>query len=204
MATTKKNPTAIFEACKSISAKDAADRLGIELHQRGSKHWAHCFLHEDKTESLAFYEGGTFYCFSCKAGGDAVKLYSLYHDLKPLEAAERLLGDLGKEPVKGSQKPVKRPISDRELKRFIEDTRWAKINALLDVRREALEKVRQVTDSKGMAAEDVIWPLLQKAEAAQDRINAIEAMPEKVLRQWIVNGANIQNVTDWMEGKQYA
>ena len=51
---------------------DVALREGIRLRQKGSRAWACCPLHGEKTPSLCFYPDGRWYCFGCHRGGDAV------------------------------------------------------------------------------------------------------------------------------------
>ena len=48
-----------------------------------------CPLHADNTASLKVYTDN-WYCYSCNAGGDAVKLVTLIDNLKPIDAARRI------------------------------------------------------------------------------------------------------------------
>lgn len=60
----------------SLRAKiDIADVIGsyLSLQQKGSKKWACCPFHHEKTASFCIDEAkGFFYCFGCQKGGDAI------------------------------------------------------------------------------------------------------------------------------------
>ena len=86
---------ALFEACRSIPAHEVAERAGLRLARRGSRYWACCPLHGERTASLCFFPDGRWKCFGCNAGGDAVALYAALHTLAPLEAARVLATEFG-------------------------------------------------------------------------------------------------------------
>ena len=85
----------VFEQVRQITALEAAERLGLKLKKAGSKHWACCPLHGEKTASLCIYGDGTWYCFGCHKGGDAVRLYQEMFGLDAKDAALRLAEDFG-------------------------------------------------------------------------------------------------------------
>lgn len=85
----------LFELVKGIPAYEAAERNGLYLKQNGSKYWACCPIHGEKTPSLCFYPDGGFYCYGCHKGGDSVTLYMEMFGLDHYEAAVRLAGDFG-------------------------------------------------------------------------------------------------------------
>lgn len=85
----------LFERLKQIPAYDAAQRQGIELKRNGYKFWACCPLHGERTPSMCFYPNGSWYCFGCHQGGDAVTLYEKMMQVSSWEAAERLAADFG-------------------------------------------------------------------------------------------------------------
>ena len=93
----------IFDRCRGIPASEAARREGIQLNRRGSREWACCPFHGEKTASMMFDENGKWHCFGCNQGGDAVAFLAILHNLKPYEAAQRLLGEYGENlPAAGS------------------------------------------------------------------------------------------------------
>ena len=88
--------TDIFSQARAIPAHEAAQRLGISLTRKGSRYWACCPIHGERTASLCFFEDGRFYCFGCHASGSTVDLYQQLLNLStPLEAAQRAAADFG-------------------------------------------------------------------------------------------------------------
>lgn len=100
--------TSPFEAARGISAMDAAAREGIALRRRGSRAWACCPLHGEKTPSLCFYPDGRWYCFGCHRGGDAVDFVAALRGMTRLEAARLLAGNTAL-PQLRRPSPVPRP-----------------------------------------------------------------------------------------------
>ena len=182
----------VFDACKGISAKDAADRAGLHLTQKGDKHWTNCFLHDDKTASLAIYDDGGWYCFSCHAGGDAVKLYELLYDLKPADAAKKLTADFSLTPSDHQAAPRK-ILTARDLKRAVSDIRWRRINQLLDIKYQALEKQRQIEQNTPTAF-DKIDAEIAKSTAADALIQQIELLTDDDVLAWIKKGGTLDDL----------
>ena len=85
----------VFDAARRIGAREAAQRAGIHLKAKGQRAWACCPIHGEKTASLCFYPQGSWYCFGCHRGGDAVALYAALYGLAPKAAARQLLADFG-------------------------------------------------------------------------------------------------------------
>ena len=86
----------IFSQVREIPAHEAAQRLGIHLIRKGSRYWACCPMHGERTASLCFYPDGRFYCFGCHAGGSTVDLYQQVLRLSaPMEAARQAVADFG-------------------------------------------------------------------------------------------------------------
>ena len=83
----------VFEQVRHITALEAAERLNLKLKRNGSKHWACCPLHGEKTASMCFYSEGTWYCFGCHKGGDAVRLYQELFNMSAKDAALKLAED---------------------------------------------------------------------------------------------------------------
>jgi hypothetical protein len=84
--------SSLFEACKAIPAVDVARKAGLILQQKGSRTWACCPLHGEKTPSLMFDNAGRWHCFGCGQGGDAVGFYAALYNVSQKEAAEALSG----------------------------------------------------------------------------------------------------------------
>lgn len=183
----------LFDACKGIQASDAAQKVGIPLTQNGSRYWAHCFLHEDKTKSMVFYDDGRFHCFSCKASGDAVKLYELFYEMSPVNAASRLMADYGlsvqDEKVKALRIDATERISANKLKQDTELIRETRINELLELKRKAehdLELIEVQTDR--------LFDLVDVISAVKDKIYRLEMMTPSDLVEWVAKGASLDEV----------
>lgn len=182
-----------FVACKAISVKDAADRAGLHLTQKGNKHWTNCPLHDDKTASLAVYDDGRgWYCFSCHAGGDAVKLYELLYKLPPVDAAKRLMADFALSAEPSRQEP-RRILSARDLNKAVNDIRWRRVNQLLDIKYKALERQHQIEQVKPLDL-DKIDAEIAKRTAAEDLINRIDMMSDDDLLAWIEKGGKLDDL----------
>lgn len=86
----------IFSQVRAIPAHEAAQHLGIHLTRKGSRYWACCPVHGERTASLCFFEDGHFHCFGCHASGSTVDLYQQVLGLgTPLEAAQKAAADYG-------------------------------------------------------------------------------------------------------------
>lgn len=97
----------LFDEVRRVTALDAAERLGWRLKRNGSKYWACCPLHGEKTASLCIYDSGTWYCFGCHKGGDTVRLYQELYNLEPYPAAVQIAADFGI-PLPDKEMPVTR------------------------------------------------------------------------------------------------
>ena len=203
MADSTKTTHPLFQVCKSISAKDVAEKVGLPLIQRGSRFWTHCPLHEDKTPSMLFNEDGTFKCFSCSLFGDSVRLYELIHRIEPLEAAKRLIADFGiTGPASGTSTPItmQKAATVRELKKAVEDVSWNRINQLLEIKYAANERMREIEGNKSDISEftetdfDKLDVEIAKSSAATALIDTIEAMTFQQKIDWIADGAKFDEL----------
>ncbi|MDL2318486.1 CHC2 zinc finger domain-containing protein [Eubacteriales bacterium OttesenSCG-928-A19] len=115
--------TALFEKARAIPAMDVARMAGLELRQRGSRLWASCPLHSDRTPSLTFFDDGGWHCFGCGASGaDGTSFYAALHTISQSEAARQLIEQHGLEgPARPSPHAFTRTIKAwraGELKRL--------------------------------------------------------------------------------------
>lgn len=99
----------LFESVKGIPAYEAAERNGMHLKSNGSKYWACCPIHGEKTPSLCFYPDGGWYCYGCHKGGDTITLYMELYSLDHYDAAVRLAGDFGIAVNDDAPVPVQQP-----------------------------------------------------------------------------------------------
>ena len=185
----------VFDACKTISAKDAAAKAGLQTRQKGKKHWTNCFLHDDKTASLALYDdNGGWYCFSCHAGGDAVKLYELLYNLTAKDAAQKLSADFSlSAPVQGYQAAPRKILTARDLNRSVGDIRWRRISQLLDIKYKALDRIKQIQQDTPQDL-DKVDAEIAKCGAAQDLINRIDLLTGADLLAWVEKGGKLDDL----------
>lgn len=82
----------MFEDVKNVvSALDVWNRYGETPVKAG---FVRCIYHDDKKPSMKLYDGTRgFYCFSCQAGGDAIKLAGSLLGLSPAGTLRRLSAD---------------------------------------------------------------------------------------------------------------
>ena len=190
----------IFQMCKTISAKVAAEQAGLYLVQHGSRSWTNCFLHKDDHPSMLFNENGTFKCFSCEEKGDAVRLYELRYNLKPLDAAKRLIADFGLTNEKSSKlhpAPIQKAITEQELQKAVADIVWSRINQLLDIKYEAYARMKEIegdTTEPSDADFDKLDAEIAKSSAAKVLIDGIEAMTFQQQVDWIISGAEFDEI----------
>lgn len=123
----------LFELVKGITALEAAERQGLRIRSKGSRSWACCPLHGEKTASLCFYAEGTWYCYGCHKGGDAVRLYQEMFSLEAYAAAVQLAGDFGiRLPDKNNITYEKPKPTVFDLARALEQRRTAEWSYLCD------------------------------------------------------------------------
>lgn len=107
----------LFEAVKaSVTAKQAAERYGIEIGRAGK---ACCIFHDDRHPSMKVDE--RFHCFACGADGDAIDLTAQLFGIGLKEAAAQLATDFQivcdekrrREPAKTSSIKERRSLIQR-------------------------------------------------------------------------------------------
>ena len=190
----------LLNACKVISAKDAAERAGLHLVQRGSRAWANCFLHKDNHPSMLFNENGTFKCFSCGKTGDAVRLYELLYNQKPLDAAKQLMADFGlaeEMPGKLHPIPAKKVVTEKELQKAVADIVWSRINQILDIKYNAYARMKEIESDMTEPTDadfDKLEAEIAKCSAASVLIETIETLTFQQQADWIERGAKFDAI----------
>lgn len=76
-----------------MTALDVALVAGLSVTRKGTRGWACCPLHGEKTASLCFFPDGRWYCFSCHAHGDAADLYAALRGVSLGEALKAVRGN---------------------------------------------------------------------------------------------------------------
>lgn len=171
----------VFDQVRQVSALQAAERLSIPLRRRGARHWACCPLHGEKTPSLCIYEAGTWYCFGCHKGGDAVRLYQEMLSLSPKEAALRLAEDFGIRVTNDWRPPRERKPSAYDLARAVERKRnaeWSRLCSAVHRANAILEKYDGAPE-RAMDSEEFVRAL-QARTLANERLDWLQgaSLPE--------------------------
>lgn len=106
---------------RDLDIKDVAERLGLEVKQRGNSPCFNTLAHAngDRHPSLAFDpKTNKFKCFACGVSGDTIDLVAKVENLSYVEAYKRLadLMGVGLEKDKGERTPSKASRMVREVK----------------------------------------------------------------------------------------
>jgi len=180
----------VFDAVRDISARDAAERAGLDVRLRGGKAWTLCPLHGEKTPSLRLYDEPErgWYCFGCCKGGDAVRLYAELYRLEPLDAARALADAFGFAYQEGAP-PVAQP------------TVWNLRRGLEAFRTQRISEVREVYSlaswvARGRAA-------LNRGDAWKEPnfIQAVEAMGAAIIEIEQLGGATLEDLAEGWAAK---
>ena len=101
----------IFEAVKqSVTTRQAAESYGIRVNKNGM---AVCPFHRDKNPSMKVDR--RFHCFGCQADGDVIDFTAHLYNLKPKEAAEKLVRDFSVYYENMGHSPPQRKQIKRQL-----------------------------------------------------------------------------------------
>lgn len=80
----------LFETVKNnVSLREAAQAYGLEVNRHGK---ALCPFHNDRHPSL-YVANDHYYCFTCGEHGDVIDFTARLFDLKPYDAAMKLVID---------------------------------------------------------------------------------------------------------------
>ena len=96
---------------------DICNEHGIELKKAGiNKYQALCPLHSEDTPSFTIYsDSDSFFCWGCRAGGDAIELLMQLDDVSFLEAKRILYGENLEDYIKDRIKTREKPINYKLL-----------------------------------------------------------------------------------------
>ncbi|HIQ79130.1 MAG TPA: hypothetical protein IAB77_07720 [Candidatus Scatomorpha intestinavium] len=142
------------EARERVTARDAAQRYGLQLDRAGR---ALCPFHNDHHPSMSF-KHGRFRCWACGANGDSIDLTARLLSLTPVEALGRLNADFGlnlaldREPTAQERKAAERRREVDEAYREFETWRegfLVKLNTAVRAGNEAERKAPdELTDAE--------------------------------------------------------
>ena len=142
----------MFEAAKTVSAQEAAERyMGVQPKQRGKYRMCRCPWHHDKTPSLAFFDDGMFKCFGCQAKGTSIEVAKLAFNLDRPAAALRICMDFGV-TFDNEGTPSKKQIASRSRKASREELTAFDTEACAYLR--AIERIVDLMEARERNAED--------------------------------------------------
>ena len=110
------------EIKESVDIVGLVESSGVHLKKSGKLYVGLCPFHEDKNPSLAVYpETGSWYCFGCGKGGDAISWVMEMEKVDFKESVMRLAGkvgiDVGRIKDKGKRiKSIKDKDKEEEIK----------------------------------------------------------------------------------------
>lgn len=132
----------------TVTAEQVGERAGLEIKRRGSRSWAKCPLHGEKTPSLCFYEDGGWHCFGCNKGGDAVSLYAEIYSTSMIEAARQISADfrLGIDATTPAPKPKAARTDARRVLTSFMNERYRRFTADIHTANKILKSFDGVDD----------------------------------------------------------
>ena len=152
-----------------LSAAQVAQAAGVQLRRRGSREWACCPLHREKTPSMCFYPDGRFYCFGCQAHGDGADLYAALHGVGLKEALRAV----------GKELPQRGPSPGQRLRQQVEA--WAR--AYRDDLCRELHAWNAYLDA--MPEGELVWQAVQRREDLERALDELQdADPATLTRLW--------------------
>ena len=170
---------------------DVAERAGLALKRRGSRSWACCSLHGEKTPSLCFYEDGGWHCFGCGEGGDAVALYAALYRLPMGGAARRLAAEWGIDAAPaGAEANMPNLLTAGDIKRTVMewyDKECGDMRELLDI---IVTVLRTYTIEEAEEDEETFSQLMEAWGWASIRLHALMSMDVEEIAQIYMNGGH--------------
>lgn len=154
----------------SLDAATVARNAGIDLRAKGSRLWACCPIHGEKTPSLCFFPDGRFHCFGCGADGDAADLYAALYGVT---LAEALRVCRGKEY---EARPRRSTAADlrRKLNEWKGDW-WSKACKELHAATATMIKLEQLNTPEQLWKLEQYWEAADRLATAKDTINLLES-----------------------------
>lgn len=153
---------------RSLDAAQVARDAGMELRQNGSRFWACCPIHGEKTASMCFYPDGRFHCFGCGADGDAADLYAALHGVPLAEALRVCRGE--------NYTPKPRGPSAADLRRKLDAWKGAKwAQACKELHAATADMIELERTPAQLAELDSFWEAADRLATAKDTLNLLES-----------------------------
>jgi hypothetical protein len=154
---------------------EIAKASGMLLRQRGSRWWALCPFHNERTPSFCIFSDDHWYCFGCGKHGDAADLYAAVHKVTIGEALRAVNGEVWK--------PKPRTFTVNDLRTIIEDWYCEHWHSACVKRHSAQTKLDSLD---GMDCAE-FWQALEHKAHADDELNALESATPKQKAEWILS-----------------
>ena len=154
------------------AALDIARSAGLDLRQRGSRWWACCPLHNEKTPSFCIFPDGRWKCFGCGKHGDAADLYAALYGVSLGEALKVVRG--------AAYQPKPRKATGSDLRRKVEAwryQRWQEACVILHAARIMITHAKPASEHFWIALGFIAW--------ATDELNALESATPGQLVYWM-------------------
>jgi len=189
-----KTTSKIQEIKTRLSIDEAVNHYlpGVQLQKKGSRLWALCPFHREKTPSFCIYPAtNSFFCFSCHTGGDQIDLVSRATGL-PLKDTVRLLaGDLGlAEPTPAKRRKIAVNIEKRRKEKEMEEKLEQLVNnayhRLVNIERWIFLILKHVYTTRDLDRPAVIWALYKKDHIKFLLDTLIDGTPADKLRAAVV------------------
>lgn len=161
---------------RSFEALSIAREAGLHLRLKGSRFWACCPLHGEKTPSLCFFPDGKYHCFGCGAHGDAADLYAALHGVPLAEALRSVKG--------GNLRPVPRAPTAADLRRKVEawkSARWSQACIELHAAQAEMARLESTHTAEKLSEQDAYWDAIGRKAVATDILNLLESASPALL-----------------------
>ena len=177
-------------ATTTLSSVEVAQSCGLYLRQKGSRFWACCPFHDEKTASMCFFPDGKWHCFGCGKHGDAADLYAALRGVPLGEALRAVNGDaVRSKPNTG--------ITGAELKRRVEG--WK--GCLWSMACGAVHAADAVIDDP-KTPEEELWKAVDLKAKATDFLNALEcAQPADLVRWYLARKDKQEGTEDGLQSR---
>lgn len=144
-------------------AATVARNAGVELRAKGSRLWAHCPIHGEKTASLCFFPDGRCHCFGCGFDGDAADLYAALHSVPLAEALRICKGNMHATPLQTKVTNLRQRVEAWY------STQW---NAACNALHEASAYMQSMEQAgKAIVNNDAYWLAVHQYAIADDRLH---------------------------------
>lgn len=152
-----------------LDAATVARNAGFDLRAKGSRLWACCPLHGEKTASLCFYPDGRFHCFGCGAHGDAADLYAALHGVTLAEALRICKGQ--------SNAPKPKGPTAEDLRRKLDawrSAKWTETCKELHAAQATMSELERRYTVAKLATLPEFWEAVERKATANDTLNLLD------------------------------